>query len=99
MSEDYVMVERTWLQELCDDEAAMEREMVPYALIHSLIKDVRRLGQMVMETREEVNRLSQTGRVYGMTAENVFDGSYYDHPAISRYAELYGNGAIKIWGG
>ena len=99
MNENYVMAEKGWLQGLRDTEAALIEEMAIYELVHALMKDVRRLSSLVMETREEVNRVSPNGKLYDMTAENVFDGSYYDLPAISRYIELYGDEAIKIWEG
>jgi hypothetical protein len=93
----YILVDEGWLHELCDDEHALEEEFVPYKLIHALIDDVQRLQQMIIETREEVNRLSPNGVVYDLTAENVFNGTYHEFPAMKRYAELYEGEAIRIW--
>ena len=72
-------------------ELAMIEEMRTYELIHALLADIRRLARLVMDTREEVNNLSPGGIVYYMTAEDVFDGTYYDHPAMKRYFEIYGH--------
>ena len=72
-------------------------EMPPYELIHALLADIRRLENLVILTRDEVNRLSSGVLAYDMTAENVYDGSYYDFPALKRYMELYGEWAIIPW--
>jgi hypothetical protein len=89
---------RGWLIEHsnCDDIEAAD-EMVAYGLIHELLGDIKRLAAMAMETRDEVNALSGDGDVYGMTAENVLDGMYCDHPALDRYVEMFGSEAPKPW--
>ena len=69
-------------------------EMIPYDLIHDLLKNIRRLETLVMETRDEVNALSLDGDVYDITAENVIDGTCYDHPAINRYIEIFEDEAL-----
>ena len=93
----YILVDEGWLHELTDDDAALEEEMVPYTLIHALIKDICRLQNMVIETREKVNEISPKGEIYDLLCENVFNGIYYDLPAMDRYAELFGDEAIKLW--
>ena len=95
--EGHILIEEGWLHELTDYDAALRQEMVPYELIHALVKDVRRLEQMVIETREEVNRLSPDGVVYDMTGENVFNGIYWELPAVKRHIELYGDEAEELW--
>lgn len=79
-----------------EDIEAMD-EMIPYDLIHKLLKDIRRLQALAIKTRDEVNALSPDGDAYGMTAENVFDGDYYDHPALERYIELFEGDALIPW--
>ena len=100
MSEDYVMVERGWLESLCHDaEDGFEDEMAPYELIHALLQEIWMLEEMVVETRKEVNFFSSDG-------EKVYDGDdfssdsfsnyhrYFYMPAMDRYIELYGSEAI-----
>ena len=92
---------------LFDDEYAREHydtdtldlmeEMVPYELIHVLLADIRRLENLVIATRDEVNCLSSGALVYDMTAQDVSDGSYYDSPVLKRYMELFGEWAIIPW--
>jgi len=94
----YYLDNRDWLCEhiTCDEIEAMD-EMVPYDLVHELLKEIRRLTTMVMETRDEVNALSPGREVYDMTAENVFNGIYFDHPALERYIELFEGDALVPW--
>jgi len=90
-----------------DDEYAREHydtdtldlmeEMFPYELIHILLADIIRLENLVIATRDEVNRLSSKGKVYEMTAQDISDGSYYDSPVLKRYMELFGEWAIIPW--
>ena len=65
-------------------------------LIHRLLRDRRRLEQMVIKTREEVNAIATPGTdlFYDMTAENVFDRSYSEMPAFKQYEELFGEEAL-----
>jgi len=94
----YYLENRDWLCEHSNyvDIEAMD-EMIPYDLIHELLKDIRRLQTLVMETRNEVNALSPIGKVYDMTAENVFSGNYDDHPALDRYIKLFEGDALIPW--
>jgi len=94
----YYLENRDWLCEHSnyEDIEAMD-EMIPYDLIHELLKDIRRLQTLVMETRDEVNALSPIGKVYDMTAENVFSGIYDDHPALDRYIKLFEGDALIPW--
>jgi len=94
----YYLENREWLCEHSnyEDIEAMD-EMIPYDLIHELLQNIRRLGTLVTETRDEVNALSPDGNVYDIIAENVFDGVYYDHPAINRYIELFEDEALIPW--
>ena len=94
----YYLENRDWLCEhsIHDDIEAMD-EMIPYGLIHELLKDIRRLQALVMKTRDEVNALSPGGDAYDIIAENVFDGAYYDHPALDRYIKLFGGNVLLPW--
>jgi len=94
----YYLENRDWLCEhTTNDEIEAMDEKIPYDLIHELLQDIRRLTALVIETRDEVNALSRDGDAYDITAENVFDGSYYDHPAIDRYIEIFEGEAIRPW--
>jgi hypothetical protein len=66
-------------------------------LIHALLANICRLENLVISTRDEVNRLSLGGLAYDLTAENVNDGSYYNFPALKRYMQLYGEWAVIPW--
>ena len=94
----YYLENRDWLCEYLgyEDIEAMD-EMVPYDLIHELLKDIRRLQALVMETRDEVNVLSPDCKVYDMTAENVFNSIYDEHPALDRYIKLFEDDALIPW--
>ena len=94
----YYLENRDWLCEQCsyEDIEAMD-EMIPYDLIHDLLKDIKRLTALVMETRDEVNVLSPSCKAYDVIAENVFDGTYYDHPAIERYIQIFKDDALIPW--
>jgi len=80
-------------------ELEMMEEMVPYELIHQLLDDILRLEYMVMDTRDEVNRLIPVSkpRPYPTISQDVCCGVYYDHPAMVRYLDLYGDHAIVLW--
>lgn len=87
-----------WNREHFDiDTLAEIEERLPYELIHALLADIKRLEYLVMETREEVNSLSSSGLVYDMTAENLYDGTYYCHPSLKRYFEYFEDEAIIPW--
>jgi len=94
----YYLENRNWFCEHSnyEDIEAMD-EMIPYDLIHELFKDIRRLEALVMETRDEVNALSLDRKAYVMTAENVSNGIYYDHPAIERYIQIFESDALIPW--
>jgi hypothetical protein len=68
-----------------------------YELVDFLMHDVKRLRCIVMETREQVNKFAPKHKYppYLMTAEDVFDCSFDDHPAMIRYIELYGGGKLE----
>ena len=94
----YFLENREWLCErMTYDEVELADEMVAYDLIHALLSEIRRLEQMVMDTRGEVNALSTQGDVYDFIPENVSDGTFYDHPAIKRYIELFEDEATIPW--
>jgi len=94
----YYLENRDWLYEHSNYEDIEEMdEIIPYDLIHELLKDIRRLTALVMETRDEVNALSSGCMAYEVTAENVFNGLYYDHPAIDRYIQVFKNDALIPW--
>ena len=94
----YIDENEEWNREHFDiDTLAEIEERLPYALIHALLADIRRLEYIVMETREEVNSLSPGGIVYDMTAENLSDGTHYCHPSLERYFKYYEDEAIIPW--
>ena len=71
-----------------------------YQLVDFLIHDVQRLYYLVLEAREKANifaiKLGCSDLPYPMAAENVFDYSFDDHPAMNRYFELH-RGRRNIW--
>ena len=74
------------------ESIAFHQEVMAYALIDFLLHDNSRLSQLVLEAREQANIfacLSKEDMPYLMSAENVFDCSYDDHPAMIRYRELF----------
>jgi len=84
-----------WFSEFYDtDTLELLEEMVPYELIHALLEDICRLEKLVFDTRTKVNALSKNGVIYDCVSEDVCNGIYFDHPAMSRYIELYGDTAI-----
>lgn len=83
------------LLELYDiDEIMFIQECEIYQLVDFLMSDVQRLCCLVLEAREQANlfaeKLKYLDLPYPMTVENVFDGSFDNHPAMTRYLELYG---------
>jgi len=80
-----------------EDSFDSMEEMRPYELIHALLADIRRLENLVLFTRDEVNSLTPSAPAYDMTVQDVSDGSYYDFPALKRYLELYEEWAIVPW--
>jgi len=99
MSNAYILEDISHIQGTMDYYHITNDEIEAYNLIHALVKDVRRLENMVMKTREEVNRLSMEGEVYDMISENVSNAIYYDLPAMDSYIELFGDDAVKLWEG
>jgi len=99
MNNAYILEDMSHIQGLTEYDHITDGEMDAYNLIHALIKDVKRLEQMVIETREEVNRISMDGKIYDVTCENVLNGIYYDLPAMDNYIEMFGEDAIKLWEG
>lgn len=71
-----------------------------FGLVDFLVHEVDRLCTLVVEAREQANALAAEGGrkmidlPYLMATEDVFDGSYDDHPAMLRYEELYGRRRI-----
>jgi hypothetical protein len=75
-----------------DDDAIEEiLEGLPYELIHILLSELKRLAEMVVATRVEVNALTPQGmgEPYPDIASDILNMSFYDHPAVRRYEELY----------
>jgi len=75
------------------DFALTTQELEIFQLVDFLVHDVKRLGLLVMETRGQVNNLAKKQKCieppYPMTTENVWDGSFDDHPTMLRYLELF----------
>jgi hypothetical protein len=92
--DDYMTI---FIEEHCDEDTiALMTEMIPYELIHRLLKENLRLCNLIIDTRKEVNALAQDDKnpVYSMTAENVFCGIDDEHPAMERYLALYEEHAV-----
>jgi len=68
-------------------------EELPYELIHKLLGEIDKLGEMVISVREEVNALAADSvqAPYPDIAGDIWDTSYNDHPAMRRYREIYGD--------
>ena len=97
MNDAYILEDISHIQDTIDYYHITGDEVDAYNLIHALVKDVRRLENMVMKTREEVNRLSMEGKVYDLICENVSNGIYYCLPAMDNYIEMFGDDAVKLW--
>jgi len=69
------------------------QELEIFQLVDFLVHDVERLGFLVMEMRDQVNALAKKQKCvktpYPITSENVWDGSFDDHPTMLRYHELF----------
>ena len=97
MSNAYILEDISHIQGTIDYYHITDGEIEAYNLIHALVKDVRRLENMVIKTREEVNQLSMESEVYDVICENVSNGIYYDLPAMDNYIEMFGADAVKLW--
>jgi hypothetical protein len=87
----------TFIEEHCDDDTiTLIREMIPYELIHRLLKENLRLCNSIADTRKEMNSFLQGGNdpIPALPSENLFCGVCDDHPAMERYIELYGEHAV-----
>jgi len=71
--------------EACVDE-------LPYELIHTLLGEIAKLGEMVVNVRKEVNAMTPPSKYepYPDLFSDIWDASWYDHPAVRKYEELYG---------
>ena len=67
-------------------------EGLPYELMHLLLGEIDKLGKMVMGVRAEVNALTPPGQYepYPDLATDIWDMSWYDHPSVQKYEEIYG---------
>jgi len=75
----------------------MDTNELPYELIRILLEDICRLGQLVIDAREEANALAPPDlKPYPDAGENVWDRSYFTHPAVEKYEELYGPVIMKF---
>jgi hypothetical protein len=94
--EDYLT---EFIQEYCDEDTRMLMdETIPYDLIHSLLKDRAQLRKALIDTRGEVNALTEdkTHLPYPTTAQDMPGYYYDDHPAMKRYQELYCEFAVDM---
>ena len=83
---------RQWSTEYYDlDSIMLHYEYEIFELVDFLMRDRDRLCQLVSDARSEVNAFAVRHGVlpYLLTAENLYDCSYDDHPAMLRYLELY----------
>jgi len=67
-------------------------EGLPYELMHLMLGEIDKLGKMVMGVRAEVNALTPPGQYepYPDLATDIWDMSWYDHPSVQKYEEIYG---------
>ncbi|MCL1981634.1 MAG: hypothetical protein FWG53_00900 [Clostridiales bacterium] len=67
-------------------------EGLPYELMHILLEEIDKLGKMVMSVRSELNALTPPGQYepYPDLATDIWDMSWYDHPSVKKYEEIYG---------
>ena len=67
-------------------------ENMPYELMHLLLEEIDKLGKMVMSVRAEVNALTPPSQYepYPDLASDIWDMSWYDHPAVKVYEGIYG---------
>jgi hypothetical protein len=67
-------------------------EDLPYELIQTLLSEMKKLEGLVINTREEVNALTSPDQPipYPDVVSDIVDLSFYDHPAVRRYEEIYG---------
>jgi len=74
-----------------------EMELLAYRLVDFLLCDRRKLRRLVMEAREKANDLSPLPYAipYPLPADDVFDCTLDEHPAMVRYHQLFGNFLTK----
>ena len=67
-------------------------EGLPYELTRLLLEEIDKLGKMVMSVRAEVNALTPPGQyeAYPDLATDIWDMSWYGHPSVKKYEEIYG---------
>ena len=85
------------MAEGCDmDFILFYQECLFYELVDFLTDDLDRLRELLMKTREHANAIAVNGMCeqipYPMAAEDIWDGSFDDHPAMVRYIQLYRRG-------
>ena len=73
------------------DSIVLNHECEIFDLVYFLMRDIDRLCQLVLDTRSQVNAFAvgHDDPPYPMTAENLYDASYDDHPAMLRYLKLF----------
>jgi hypothetical protein len=96
MGKSYKWHDATSLTEHYDLESILFiQECEIYKLVDFLIRDRERLCSLVMEAREQANTFAAKQHnvespPYLMSAEDVYNDIFDDHPAMCRYKELFG---------
>lgn len=83
---------RQWPDEHYDiDSIMLHHECEIFELVDFLMRDRDRLCQLILDARSQANAFAVNGHdpPYPLTAENLYDASYDDRPAMLRYLELF----------
>ena len=83
---------RQWADEHYDmDSIMLHHECENFELVDFLMRDRDRVCQLVLEARSQANAFAvgYNDPPYLLTAENLHDASYDEHPAMHRYLELF----------
>jgi hypothetical protein len=89
----------SFIEEHCDEDTRMVmEEMIPYELIHFLLRDRAVFVGALVNTRDEVNVLTEdkTRLPYPNPTRNLPGCCFDDHPAMERYQMLYCEFAISM---
>jgi hypothetical protein len=88
-----------FIEEYADnDTITLMEEMIPYELIHDLLKQVSALTRALKKSRDEKKVLIE-GKSYTPYSTMTQDspGFCYDgHPAMERYLEIYREHAVEV---
>ena len=84
--------DRFWSEYYDADGIFFNQECEIYELVDFLIRETKRLIDLVLEARSQANHLAlwRAEEPYPMLGEDVYNACFDDHPAMLRYLELYG---------